>query len=148
MQMNPKTIWTNDFKMGDSAEYGKNIKLSAPSWDCGWYWGLGYLGNRNCHYHLDGYKKHNVNIWDYLKNEFGESLTITDDNDLWVFCELMSSAYILKETAEFYHTGGARYTTSPCQDKLKDEGLWRRINEIELPLVLDTLETKVLTKYR
>ena len=36
---------------------GEKIYLSAPSWDCGWYWGFGYLGNNNCHYHVDGLKK-------------------------------------------------------------------------------------------
>jgi hypothetical protein len=33
------------------------IYLSPPSWDCGWYWGFGYLGNKNCHYHVDGLTK-------------------------------------------------------------------------------------------
>lgn len=28
------------------------IALYAPTFDCGWYWGFGYLGNKNCHYHL------------------------------------------------------------------------------------------------
>jgi len=26
---------------------GEKIYLTAPSWDCGWYWRFGYLGNVN-----------------------------------------------------------------------------------------------------
>ena len=35
----------------------KPIYLDGFSWDCGWYWGFGYLGNKNCHYHVDGLEK-------------------------------------------------------------------------------------------
>ena len=30
------------------------IYLEGFKWDCGWYWGGGYLGNRNMHTHFDG----------------------------------------------------------------------------------------------
>jgi hypothetical protein len=34
--------------------YGDTVYLSGFSWDCDWYWGGGYLGNRNLHTHFDG----------------------------------------------------------------------------------------------
>ena len=41
----------------------ENIYLSPPKWDCGWYWGFGYLGNKDCHYHVDGLiNKENCNL--------------------------------------------------------------------------------------
>ena len=32
----------------------RSIFLEGFSWDCGWYWGGGYIGNRDMHCHFDG----------------------------------------------------------------------------------------------
>ena len=32
----------------------RRIYLHDFSWDCGWYWAGGYLGNNSCHFHFDG----------------------------------------------------------------------------------------------
>ena len=45
----------------------ESIFLSPPSWDCGWYWGFGYLDNKNCHYHLSELSK-DYNLFDGIKN--------------------------------------------------------------------------------
>jgi hypothetical protein len=34
--------------------HSEAIYLEDFSWDCGWYWGGGYIGNRNMHCHFDG----------------------------------------------------------------------------------------------
>ena len=47
--------WTEKIALGKVD--GNTIYLSSPSWDCGWYWGFGYLGNKDCHYHIDGLTK-------------------------------------------------------------------------------------------
>jgi hypothetical protein len=65
---------------------GESIYLSAPRWDCGWYWGFGYLGNSRCHYHVDGLTKRewydfekdcwrteHMNLYDGFKKHFGNS---------------------------------------------------------------------------
>lgn len=31
----------------------EKLYLSKPSWDCDWYWGFGYVGNKNLHTHLN-----------------------------------------------------------------------------------------------
>lgn len=38
------------------SEFGRSepIYLFDFSWDCGWYWGGGYIGNKNMHCHFDG----------------------------------------------------------------------------------------------
>ena len=122
--------------------------LSAPSWDCDWYWGIGYLGHRYVHFHLDGVQKeHNTNMFDALRAEFGDTLTIKDDSDLWTFCELFETAYALKQTAEVLGRGSSNYTTKPCEWIIKNKAEADRINDIVLPAIFDAIEN-ILIKYR
>ena len=129
----------------------ENIYLSAPSWDCGWYWGFGYLGNKNCHYHVDGLTKHETynfekkcfeyeftNLYDGFKKHFGDTL-IVRDSQLWTLCELIKSAYVLKETAETLGRGGVHYTTNPCKDIIQNTDEVKRINEIVLPAIFEEI---------
>lgn len=122
------------------------IYLSPPSWDCGWYWGFGYLGNSDCHYHVDGIAEKNQNLYDALKEHFGESLIVKDDKDIWVLAELFKTFYILKKTAELYHSGGAGITTNPLTEIIKNETDRRKINEEIMPLIFNEIH-KILTKY-
>lgn len=132
---------------------GENIYLTAPSWNCEWYWGFGYLGNKDRHYHVDGLgkiSKYNfdkkvfeyefVNLFDGFKRHFDEgTFIVKSDHDLWTLCELFQTFYQLKHTAEMYHLGGANYTTNPCRELLKNEDEWKRINEVVLPNVFDEI---------
>lgn len=129
-------IWTNEWQ---------KIYLSAPSWDCGWYWGFGYLWNRNCHYHLSGLNEgKNQSLYDAIKEHF-EDLQITN-NKLWVFCELVSTAYKLKEAAEVLRSGGSNYTTNPLKELIKNEEETKRINEIILPAIFLEIEKCFITE--
>ena len=123
----------------------ENIYLSPPSWDCGWYWGYGYLGNRNCHYHIDGISK-DKNLFDGLKEHFGESFIVKDEADIWTLAELFQSFYTLKESAEFFGRGGSHYTNNPCKKLLTNKKLVNRINEILLPEIFKEIY-KILNKY-
>lgn len=114
--------------------YEEKIYLSAPSWDCGWYWGWGYLGNKDCHYHLNGIDK-SKNLFDALKEHFGNSLTLKEDEDIWTFCELVKTYYTLRETAEVLGRGGSNYTSNPCADIIRNETEAKRINEVVLPAI-------------
>lgn len=144
-----QTKWKSDFIMGTAQTDDRwKCKLRAPSWDCGWYWGLGYLGHRDCHFHLDGLiKEHKTNLFDAIKKEFGETLTIKDDGDLWTFCELIMTAYKLKETAEVLGRGGSHYTTNPVAGIVKNEKEAKRINEIVMPTIFNQINS-LLAKYR
>jgi hypothetical protein len=152
------TKWEDKFVLGKVD--GRNIYLSAPSWDCSWYWGFGYLGNKDCHYHLSGltenewydtekecWRSEKFNLYDGIKKHFGDTLTITDEKDLWTFCELVSSAYKLKETAGVLGLGGSNYTTNPVTDIIKNEIETARINEKVLPAIFDALND-LLIKYK
>lgn len=142
---------------------GKNIYLTAPSWDCGWYWGFGYLGNYNCHYHVSGLKTiekyvkgedgnfyntcETVNLYDGFKRHFDEgTFIVTDDKDVWQLAELFETFYNLRETAEVFGRGGSHYTANPCKNVIIDKELVKRINEVILPEIFDEIY-KILDKY-
>lgn len=143
------TKWTQPFIMGVAQTDDRHeCRLSAPSWDCDWYWSMGYLGHRYIHFHLNSLvKEHNANLFDAIKKEFGETLTITNDSDLWTFCELMMTAYSLKETAEVLGRGGTHYTTNPLAGLIKNKNEVERINNILLPAIFDQVNS-LLAKYR
>ncbi len=130
---------------------GENIYLSPPSWDCGWYWGFGYLGNKDCHYHVDGLKKietynHEKKVFKYefvdlhegFIRHFGKSF-IVRPSQTWEFAELFATFYHLKNTAEVLHTGGAHLTTNPCAYIIKNPDELKRINEIVLPKIFEAI---------
>lgn len=124
---------------------GEKIYLSPPSWDCDWYWGFGYLGNKDCHYHVDGMDK-DVGLHTAFKNHFGDTFIVTNDNDVWTLAELFASFYTLKEYAEMCHTGGAHLTSNPCKGLLKNKSEEDRINNVVLPQVFEEIY-KILNKY-
>lgn len=115
------------------------IYLSAPSWDCGWYWGFGYLGNKNCHYHVDGLNKgKNQNLYDAFIEHFGNTLTVRR-SQLWTLCELFKTFYALKQTAEVLGRGGSHYTNNPCKDVIINIDEVARINNVVLPQIFEEI---------
>lgn len=125
------------------------IYLSPPKWDCGWYWGWGYLGNKNCHYHVEGLKKISkynrdkqvfeyefVNLKDGFDKHFKETFIIRPSHR-WQFSELFETFYTLKEVAEVYNRGGSHLTTNPCRDIIKNQEEVKRINEVILPAIFE-----------
>lgn len=137
----------------------ENIFLTKPSWDCGWYWGFGYIGNKNCHYHVDGLKKIEnykfdkdvreyefVNLYDGFKKHFGDSFVVKKDADIWTLAELFSTFYILKETTEILGRGGSNYTNNPCSKIITNKREVKRINEKVLPEIFLAIY-EILLKY-
>ena len=138
---------------------GQPISLSAPSWDCDWYWGFGYLGNSRCHYHVDGlktrewydvekgcFRSERLNLYDGFKKHFGSSLVIKEDKNLWTLCELFETFYTLKETAEVLGRGGSHYTTNPLAEKIKNPAEVERINKVLLPAIFAEIYKILLPK--
>ena len=140
---------------GTNKETNERIYLDNPSWDCDWYWGFGYLGNKNCHYHLSSYQqkdllftlsdgchqliteKRNMHIVDCLKADYDLNPKIL--KNIWVFCELVLTAYALKESAEVIGRGGSHTTTNPCKDIIINKDEVARINEIALPAIFEQI---------
>ena len=125
---------------------GRGVMLRRPSFDCDWYWGFGYLGNSQCHYHLDGlasmeWKNKDIqgkNLFDQMKIHFGESLVL-NDKSLWKFCEIVTTIYTLCKTAEVFNRGGSHFTTNPDAELLKHPEMWTHINEVLIPAQIASL---------
>jgi len=131
------------------------IYITKPKFDCGWYWSFGYLGNKSQHYHLENYQskdhflkledgsfkslteKRNKCMYDCLLEDY--KLTDKIKENLWVFCELSLSIYALKETAEVLSRGGSHMTTNPCKDIIINEDEVKRLNEVVIPELCQTL---------
>ena len=112
---------------------GQDIYLSPPSWDCGWYWGWGYLGNRNCHYHLDTLDKR-IDFKTAIDNHFGSSYIVSIE-ERWKVSELFKSFYALKEIAKVYNRGGVHLNDNPCKELIKNKKEVKRINQVLLPAI-------------
>lgn len=150
-----KIQWQTKQFFGTRKSDGAKIYISAPSFDCGWYWGFGYLGNKNEHCHLSSYQtkehyfktetgeyihiteKRNKSMYDCLKDDY--ILNIKIRQNLWQFCELVATAYSLKETAEILGRGGSHYTTNPAKDIIINSDEVKRINEKVLPAIFDEI---------
>lgn len=111
------------------------IYLSLPKWDCGWYWGWGYLGNNNSHYHISSLQK-NCNLKEGFDKHF-ENTFIIKESQKWEFAELFSSFYKLKDIAEVYNRGGSHLTNNPCKVIIQNLDEVKRINEIVLPSIFE-----------
>lgn len=119
---------------------GKNqdnekIFLTRPNWDFDWYWGFGYIGNKDLHTHLNILG--NLNLFDNIKHYF-QSFILTD-KELWVFCELVQTIYHLRTLAEVYHRGGSHYTQNPCQKDLLNPEQYQHINAVLIPKLIDEM---------
>lgn len=117
--------------------------LSEPTWDCGWYWGCGYLmgfsqnkvkeSNMHVHTHIDStlFMKHE-DAYDAYK-DFFETTTLTDD-ELWKFLDYCSSMYKLKDMSSLMHLGYSNYT-SRVDCKIKSIPIYDQINDEMLPSI-------------
>ena len=139
MKITPKNIDSPEkVYFGYHKEMKEKIYLFRPKWDCGWYWGFGYLGNENCHYHLHNYANgRKINMYDALKNDYVLNTKI--ERDLWKFCELVKTIYSLRETGEILNRGGSHYSSNPFKELIKNDKEYKRINEIVLPEMMQYL---------
>lgn len=146
-----KTIaFGKDVYLLGSDRNGKKYWLEQAKWDCGWYWGGGYIEsytNNNfperlidleSHNHFDSlFFKGNKNAHDEFLEFFKE--TPFSDSEVWKICELMKSFYIAREYSEMIYRGGANYTTNPAADVIKSQDEYKRINEKVIPSIMSEL---------
>jgi hypothetical protein len=123
------------YLLGRDAD-GTTYWLEAPTWDCGWYWGFGYVetytNNLHPEFALD------ISSHQHATHEFFESGTITDwtvsDKELWEIRELFAQFYTLRKTAEYFDQGKANVgnTSVPLW---KNPELVDEINNVRIPLI-------------
>lgn len=131
----------NAYVLGQD-ENGNTVYLEKAKFECGWYWGLGYLetyhGNRwEGHTHFDGrFFGKNKNAFDIIKTELETPFT---DDELWKICEIMKSLYTARAYSDMLHLGGSHYTTNPCKEVIKNDSEYDRINKVVIPALLEEL---------
>lgn len=136
--------------LGKDSE-GVRYYLEAPSWDCGWYWGYGYITTKDSHQHADGEfkpdrsddeKRREYNSYDSDTNIFtGQFLvekTFTPEQG-WILRELMATFYQMKKQAELVGRGGMHQTSNPLKALLLDEAEAKRINETVIPTITEAI---------
>ena len=135
---------------------GTQYYLEKPRFECGWYWGAGYVetytNNKyptmsrdiKSHQHFDTlFFKGPSHDFDNFKSFFVE--TPLNDKEIWKLMEIMKSIYTIKEYGELIYCGGAHYTSNPCGDIIKDDTEYKRINEVVMPALIDALD-KILSE--
>jgi len=128
------------FLLGIRKEDNKKVWLENFSWDCGWYWGGGYIEvfNRNYtdiqeHTHFDSLFLGDPanDFWNYFK-----ATTLTD-KEIWRLLDLMRQFYILRDCAEVFQYGG--HLSSERTKEEINKRLAKRINKhietVIIPLV-------------
>lgn len=155
---------TEDYYLIGKDNNGKRVWLEKPSWDCGWYWGFGYLqtmrfdltpsaardidshthwnylvaeSHKNAHdWFIETFGEPTTDIWGHRrKADKGTRMCRFTDNQVWRLCELMKTAYTLRETAEVLGRGKSNYGENPCVEVIKNTREAKRINSKVLPAI-------------
>jgi hypothetical protein len=151
-----KTKWYLGNLKGNHPEA---IYLEDFTWDCGWYWGGGYVGNRNMHCLFDGcflevpdHRGHSLgaftpknisngcSVWEKLSTFLDNAQY--NENQWWRIKDLFKQFYALKEAAEVFQHGG--HCTSDKRDpreinKDMAAALNKHIETVIIPLIRDAL---------
>jgi hypothetical protein len=131
---------------------GEYVWLEKESWDCGRYWGFGYLhtftNNRqpersrdlSSHFHFDSTFLNGPDCChDMFKNYFTE--TVLTDDEMWILCDLMMTYYTLKKSAELFKHGYSYQTQKAKIEKVQSETHYDLVNKVWLPEVFKKIET-------
>ena len=112
---------------------GENIYLSKHSWNCNWYWGFGYIGNKNLHFHVESLITHPAPC--EASKLF--SKTKISDSDWWIIRDLFKQAYALRNAAEIYRYGGYQKSLPGVTDVIKNSETAKLLNA-DLEKILNT----------
>jgi len=134
-------------------EHGTRYWLEHAKWDCGWYWGFGYIetytNNRSPSNSRDIASHEHANDfypqwWDSTK--YGPSrhnprlvkTTFTNDEG-WQLAELFKQFYILRDAAEMFGRGGCNITKADTYAVIKNADAAEHINNTLIPAVCDAI---------
>lgn len=120
--------------------------LEEAHWDCGWYWGLGYVetftNKKNPRMSKDISSHSHFNYMfmngelcahDEFENFFTD--TPLTNKEIWTLVELMMSAYNARTYSDMLHSGGAYQATNPCKDIIVNKQEYDRINNEVIPAI-------------
>lgn len=113
--------------------------LRKPKFDCGWYWGLGYLATgRGSHLHFGSYFEHKL---------FCDALADFDDTpftkeESYIITDYMRQLYRLREMANMLHLGNTHITSNAKvleQFEEQNTAEYKRICNVLIPTVWNAL---------
>ena len=113
--------------------------LRKPTFDCGWYWGLGYLATgRGSHLHFDSYFK---------ETPFYDAWVDFDDTpftkeEAYIITDYMRQLYTLRRMADMLHCGNTNITSNAKaleQFAEQNTAEYKRINNVLIPTVWNAL---------
>lgn len=119
---------------------GEKVYLQKATFDCNWYWGIGYINtfNRNytditSHSHFDT----TISTWDEFNDYFEE--TVLTNSEKWQLLELMRTLYTLRRMSDAIYTGGSLYTRNEVEQELLKEyqPMYDKINNETIPTLLN-----------
>lgn len=125
---------------------GEYYWLEQGTWDCEWYWGIGYVETYTnrlkpnlakdiiSHQHWEGL----FPTYDKF-NEFFEETVLKNDKEKWQLLELMKAIYIARRYSDMLHIGGSHYTTNPNKEDIKNDEEYNRINKVVIPKMLENV---------
>lgn len=133
------------YLLGIRKKDNKKVYLTEASWDCGWYWGFGYVNaftSRDIcdHQHFDSLFLNN-NIYDSFKEYFKET-PLTND-EIWALLGYMKEFYIMREYSDMLHSGN--HITSKAKNILQEKNQsannleYTRINEVLMPELFEKI---------
>jgi len=132
--------------LGIDKKTGEYLWMEEPKWDCGWYWGFGYVenytNNKNpekargirCHQHFNGLIWWTTNEGKYLYHIKEILDTPLSEDESWELSDLMKRFYSFRDVAEIFHSGNGHMTSNTGVDSTNKE-LEKYINEVELPKI-------------
>lgn len=138
-------------KLGTSSRFDGDVFIVRPTWDCGWYWGFGYLERWNArkddidfHSHIDhefGTNKdgRRVNWYEGMQELLDQGDVFDNNHRRWQFLEIVKTIYHLKMTAEVLGRGGSHYAANPLSEEIKHHNEVRRINAYLIPKLIDKM---------
>ena len=141
-----KKVWL----LGQDAN-GINYWLEEPSWDCGWYYGFGFVETYthntrpdlardiNSHQHFDSLFLNGPKCSKDMFKEFFVETPLSDD-EIWELVDYMKTFYTLKSVAELFKHGYSWQTSKAKIDQLQSDEQNDLVNKVWLPEVFKRIE--------
>ena len=114
--------------------------LRKPHFDCGWYWGLGYLATgRGSHGHFDSYFKDKP-FYDAWLDDFDD--TPFTREEAYIITDYVRQLYILRKMSDMLHLGNTHITSdAKALEQFTEQNTaeYKRINNVLIPTIWNTL---------
>ena len=133
---------------------GESYWLEKASWDCDWYWGIGYVESYNGkgfsdkswrgHTHFDSLFFNGPSDYKTMFDNFFDETPFTDEEE-WQILELMTSAYTCRRYSDMLYTGGSHITSRVRVDLIKNDAEYGRLNNVVIPSIMNEVYKLLMT---